>query len=162
MAVSASRPSRRVTRNQFSPCSMEAATKGLCTMASASVGGTGGGARREPLPLVALRREEGAKPRLILFLAQVIDQVASMVADENRVLLDGLDERLHPARRRFDPQAGGLGRQNHPDLSFLHIMKQAGKRLAALAELLSIGEISELAVVLCRIDRGLAAVVHLL
>jgi hypothetical protein len=94
-------------------------------------------------------------------LPQVVDQVVAVVADEDVALLDGLDERLHPAWRGLDRQAGGLRRQNHPDLTLLHGVKQAGKRLAALAEFLGIGEIPQLAVVRCRINRCLAVVVRL-
>ena len=78
------------------------------------------------------------------------------------MLCDGLDERLHPARRGLNRQAGGVVRQNHPDLALLHVLKQAGKRLAALAQFLGIGEIPQLAVVRRRINRGLAAVVNVL
>jgi hypothetical protein len=47
-------------------------------------------------------------------------------------------------------------------LSRLHSVKQAGKRLAALAELLVISEILHFAVVRCGVNRGLAGVVNLL
>ena len=132
----------------------------VCSYEGALHDGIGERAGCEPLPLVVLRREEGAKPCLILFLAQVIDQVVAVVANEDLVLFDDLDERLHPARRRFNRQAGGVGGHNHPDLALLHCAKQAGKRLAALAELLVIREIPQLAVVRCRINRGLAVVIY--
>jgi len=59
-------------------------------------------------------------------------------------------------------QPGGLRGQNHPDLPLLHSVKQAGKRLSALAEILVIGEIPHFAVVRCRINRGLTFMVHVL
>jgi len=59
-------------------------------------------------------------------------------------------------------QPGDVRRQNHADLTLLHSVKQAGKRLSALAELLVISEIPQLAVVRCRINRGLAFMVHVL
>src|SRR5258707_337212 len=102
------------------------------------------------------------KLRLILFLAQIIDQVVAVVANEDFVLFDGLDKRLHPARSRFNRQADGVRRQNHPDLTLLHILKQLSKRLTALSKLLIIGEMPQLAIVLRRINRCLAAVVHML
>src|SRR5260370_1415014 len=103
-----------------------------------------------------------SKLRLILFFVQIIDQVVATVANEDLVLLDDLDERLHPARRRFNRQAGGGTRQNHPDLTLLHSVKQSGKCLSALSEPRVIGEIPHFAIVRCRINRCLAVVVHLL
>ncbi|MFL5657293.1 MAG: hypothetical protein ACJ8CB_24300 [Ktedonobacteraceae bacterium] len=119
-------------------------------------------AGRAPRLLVLPLRIQIPKLRLILFLAQIIDQVVAVVADEDLVLFDDLDQCLHPARRRFNRQAGGVRRQNHPDLTFLHILKQASKRLTALAKLLVIGEIPHFAVVRCRIHSCLAVVVHML
>jgi hypothetical protein len=47
-------------------------------------------AGRAPLPLVFPWRIEAPKLRLILFLAQVVDQVEAVVAYEDLVLFDGL------------------------------------------------------------------------
>src|SRR6266581_3636987 len=78
------------------------------------------------------------------------------------VMLDGLDKRLHPVRRRFNRQVSGVGCHDYSYLTFLHVPKQSGKRLTALAEPLVIREVPHFAVVLCRINGRLAVVCHVL
>jgi hypothetical protein len=68
------------------------------------IGGDGIEERAPPAPgfLVFPLWIQTPKLSLILLLAQIIDQVVAVVADENLVLFDDLDKRLHPARWRFN------------------------------------------------------------
>ncbi|MFL5662284.1 MAG: hypothetical protein ACJ8BW_13170 [Ktedonobacteraceae bacterium] len=119
-------------------------------------------ARPAPCSLVFPLGIQIPKLCLVLFLAQIIDQIVAVVADEDFVLLEGPDKGLHPARRRLNRQAGGVRRHDYSYLTFLHILKQSGKRLTALAKLLVIDEIPQLAIVRRRINRCPAVVRHVL
>src|SRR5258708_9579709 len=124
--------------------------------------GIGERAGPAPCPLVFPLGIQIPKLRLILFLAQIIDQIVAVVADEDFVLLDGPDKTLHPPRPPFNGQSRALTRHDYSYLTFLHILKQSGKRLTALAKLLVIDEIPQLAIVRCRIHRCLAVMRHVL